>query len=284
MPKQAQKLSPAGRELRGALAVYLAPRMAADQKLPDIGGILTGAPITNRVMQTTGIVTALKTAITGKLAKDADIDDVVDVIQAAERVIEEAQKAEGEDEIEPNAAMPMVAEPEDEDDDNDANGEDKEEHPIVAKVRAFCKEKMSPEDCAKLDELIGEELRAHDEEIEKKAKNGMPENAVTKEAMDEAIRVALRANDAKHTGIAAALAKVRPSVGEIRVACDSAPAVFRKALEMKGIAAKNVPDAGLEAVWDACAAIPKTATPPLAADVALPEGVLPFEQRILGAA
>lgn len=274
MPKVAKKLSPAGRELRGALAIYLAPRLAADQKLPDITSVLMGAPNTNRLTQTTAIASALKTAVAGKLAKDADIEDVVDVIQAAERVIEEAGKAEGEDDMEPSAAMPMI-----EKKDGEEEEEAEDEHPLVAKIRAFCHGKMSEEDCAKLDEMLGEELRAHDEEMAKKVE--MPKNAITKEAMDAAIVSAIAQNDAKHSGIASALAKVRPVVGEIRVACDSAAAVFRRALEMKGAAvSKDVPDSGMEALFDAYAAIPATRpVPSHAGDAALPTGIAPIEER-----
>lgn len=283
MPKLAKKLSPAGRELRGALAIYLAPRMAADNKLPDLASVLMSAPATNRLMQTTAIAAALKTAVSGKLAKDADIEDVVDVIQAAERVIDEAQMAEGgEGSMDPSAAVPVVQK-DDDDEEEDAGGANptKDEHPLAAKVRAFCDGKMSPEDCAKLTEMLGAELRAHDEELGKKV-GEMPKNAITKEAMDAAIQDAIAQNDVKHVAITAALAKVRPVVGEIRVACDSAPSVFRKALEMKGVAVKKeVPDAGMEALFDAYAAVPATraSQPALAGDAALPTGIPSAEER-----
>lgn len=276
MPKT-NKLSPAARELRGALTIYLAPRLAADAKLPNFADILLGAPATNRITQTTAIAAALRAATAGKLAKDADIEDVVDVIEAAERVIDEARQADGEDDMatEPNAAMPMAEADEDEDEEVD-DDEARDEHPLLAKVREFCKGKMSEADCAKLDEMMGEELKAgatdmipgEDEEDDK-----MPKNAIRKEAMDAAIAAAITANDAKHSAIAAARDKVRRSpVGEIRAACDSAAAVFRKALETKGVATKDVPDAGMEALFDAYAALPTPAAR-RANDAAIPAGV-----------
>lgn len=281
MPNQAKKLSPAGRELRGALTIYLAPRLAADAKLPDIGAILRSAPTSSRIMQTTAIAAALKASVGSILAKDADIDDVVDVIEAAERVIDQAREADGEDGLEENAAVPMGETDEDDDAEDETpeeraerermereKGGNDDDHPLVAKVRAFCDGKMSPEDCAKLDELLGEELRAHDEETEGK----MPKNAITKEAMDSAIAAALVANDEKHRGIAAARAKVQPLVGSITAACDSAATVFRKALDVRGIAHKSVPDVGVEPLWDAVAALPQRQAV-RASDAALPSGV-----------
>jgi uncharacterized protein len=287
MATKPSKLSPAARELRGALTVYLAPRMAADTKLPNIGDILRGAPKANRITQRTGIANAIQAAVAGKLAQDADVDDVIEVIEAAEKVIDDARMADGEGEegedMEANAAMPMVDGEDDDPDDDDEEVDDTEARddadPMVAKVMDFCKGKMSPEDCSSLEKMMGEGMTAHDEMVAKKGKDAMPENMVDKKAMDSAITAALVANDAKHSGIAAALAKVRPSVGEIRAACDSAATVFRMALDAKGVGNKDVPDAGLEPLWDAYTKIPATRQATHAADSALPAGVGSFEDR-----
>jgi|GEM_PF-3059418 len=285
MANKPVKLSPAARELRGALTIYLAPRMAADTKLPNLGDILKGAPKTNRITQRTGIATAIQAAVAGRLAQDADVDDVIEVIEAAEKLIDEASEGEGggTEDLKANAAIPMeesdarAAKPGQDDDDPDEEVDDDEardDDPMIAKVKEFCAGKMSPEDCATLEKIMGEGMSAHDEMVMKKGKGAMPENMIDKKAMDSAIGAALAANDARHTSIANALAKVRPAVGEIRAACDSAPAVFRKALEMKGVAVKDVPDAALEPLYDVVAKVSSARSVPLAADRALlPAGV-----------
>lgn len=289
-----QRLSPAGGIVRGALAVYLAPRLAADAAMPDLRSVLLGSTAANRVTQLAGIASSVRSLMAGRLAKDADLEDLGEMLEAIAKVTdgEREMDDDGEDGMEPSAAIPMAAPEETEDED-----------PVIAKVREFCKGKLSPEDCARLDEMLGEERREGEDETpeelearekrEREAKDAAEaeererrENTVDRKTMDAAIASAIKENDEKHRSLAAAHDKVRPVVGALRGAYDSAPAVFRAALKLRQVDASKVPDAGLEAVWDAIPVAPvdpARPTPRFAADV-MPAGVPSPEEMFPGVA
>jgi hypothetical protein len=126
------RLTTHGARTHGALITYVAPRLAKDAKLPDLAGILAGAPTANRISQRAGIATAIRA--TSRLAQDADLSDIAELLEAMERV-------SGEDEaVEPGEAIPMVESDED----------------LLDRIREFCRGRMRPEDCAKLEEMLGE--------------------------------------------------------------------------------------------------------------------------------
>lgn len=138
------RLTTHGARTHGALITYISPRLAKDAKLPDLAGILAGSPMTNRISQRGHIATAIQAVTQSRLAQDAELSDVAELLETIERVTGEEDGGD----MEPNSAIPMVTEPDDDTED---------EHPMIARVREFCHGKMSPEDCAKLDEMLGEE-------------------------------------------------------------------------------------------------------------------------------
>ena len=141
-----KKLSPRGMLLKGGIYTYIAPRLAQDAKI-DIDAILLGAPTTNRITQRAAIVSALRTAASGKLAQDADLDDVAEVLEAIEHLHEEE---EGDD-MEPNSAMPIVQREAGEDD-------------MPPEAHEFLKSKLHPDDHARLMELMHAEAEDWDDE------------------------------------------------------------------------------------------------------------------------
>lgn len=80
------------------------------------------------------------------------------------------------------------------------------------------------------------------------ARDEEPEKRFSKEDVDRMVEDKLRAHDAKRAAMDAALREVRPLVGEIVIAMDSAESVYRYALKETGIDTKGVNLPGLRAI------------------------------------
>lgn len=241
---------------QGALMACLRPKLAQDAKI-DLAPLLSGVTAKNFKDKKGAIAAGIRDLTKGKLAQDADINDVAQMLDA----LEDLQVAEGAD-TDPNSGLPMGAE-----EIRKAMDADK---PLQAKLKEFLRGKISPEDMAKIDEMIGEigaedetdeERKAREEEERKKAMagdtppdfKGMPkvdgEPLVTKAAMDQAIaagvKAATDATIAAQRAIRDAENDVRPWVGNLAMAHDSAAGVYRTALGALGVKVDGVPDAAL---------------------------------------
>lgn len=75
MPKANQALSRKAQVVRGALAAYLAPKLAADQQV-DLKSVVLGTTALNYASAKQVIAARLQSATQGKLAKDANLKDV----------------------------------------------------------------------------------------------------------------------------------------------------------------------------------------------------------------
>ncbi|MGA8495930.1 MAG: hypothetical protein WB764_10640 [Xanthobacteraceae bacterium] len=148
------RLTTHGARTHGALVTFIAPRLARDAKLPDIAGILAGASTAaNRVTQRASIATAVRAVTGGRLAQDADLSDISELLEALESISKEQDGgAEHDDD-----AIPMIS-----DDPDD----------MVSRVLEFCRGKMSPEDCAQLEELMG--AAAEDAYLPREEPRGTP--------------------------------------------------------------------------------------------------------------
>ena len=213
----------------GALMVALQPRMAQDAKL-DLTPVLKGVTAKNFKDRKVGILTGLKDATKNKLAKDANLDDVTQLLDA----LEQCDVAEGVD-ADPTTGEPMEALPK----------------PVAADagmpaaLLTFLKGKLSDADMAEAQKLCSATPPA--EKDPEKKENDM-KDAITKPAMDAAITTAVDAATKKATADALAQGKaireaekaVRPYVGELAIAQDSADAVYRTALTMLGVKVDGV--------------------------------------------
>jgi hypothetical protein len=265
----------------GALSAYMKPKMATDQKI-DLAPLFAGISAKNFKDKKAGIVTSLKKSAEGKLAKDANIDDVTELLDALEDVlpIEVAD---------PGTAATVSAST-DPDDDKAKDSDD-------TALRAFLKEKgMSDEDIEKACAMLGAPAAATDGEnpfakkddddkakTAKDAEKKDEKDMVTKPAMDAAIAAATKAaiktaQDAMikmHQEIREAEKAVRPYVGELAIAHDSAEAVYRTALKaLKVNVAEDVHPSALAAILSLVpvpgAQVPRT--PVVAADAAAATG------------
>lgn len=203
----------------GLLASTMKTRLAADQAL-DLAPVLKGVTRKTFKADKPKIFSRLAAQTKGKLAADANLDDVIELLDSMDDVDAGAMD---EDKVEEKKADEPKA-----DDEDDTPAMDAE---AIAK---YCADNgMSSDAMEGLRALMGPKANDGDPE----PKGG--EEKVDKKAMDRAIAtaVAKTAKDAK-AGIAALLEArelVRPYIGEVSFAMDSADEILRTALEANDI-------------------------------------------------
>lgn len=229
---------------KGALLAVLKPKMAADAKL-DLNAILVGVNAKNWAEKKPGILDAIKS----KMAKDADLADVVELLD----------KLDGE--------QP----------DNDDVAQD-EPDPKCAEILDMLRGKISDEDLAQVQAKLsapaaGGQATDDDEDDEPGAMDEPDQTAgaananpkdeknkdevpMSKAAMDKAIKLACDATArdveaktiARLRGISEAEEAVKPYVGKLAVAMDSAEAVYKSALEILKVDIKDVHPSAYKAI------------------------------------
>lgn len=258
---------------KGGLLAVLRPILAADSKL-DLNKVLSGVTKKNWRNKKPGIVSAIKP----HLAKDADLKDVVELLD----------KLDGENP------------------DNDEMSEDATD-PRVEEILNMLRGKISDEDLQEIEaRLMAKPAgQATDEPPETKGaananpkddknKVGMPTEdeddddkpEMTKAAMDAAIKQAESSATAKAVAkmqaIHEAVEHVRPVVGKLSIAFDSAEDVYKAALKLKGVKTKDIHPSAYRAMFEMLpveGAKPKT----IASDSSLPddmESVFPNIHRV----
>lgn len=226
----------------GALRAYLQPKLAADAKL-DLAPVLKTVTAKNWKASKPKIKAALDAAVKGKLAADADLEDVIELLDQLDDVTDEVA-----DVIE--TADPANTDPVAEDDDAE----------MIARLREVLKAKgMSDEDVNAVVAALNPEVKADPAEPAAQDKDE-PEAGkkpeITRAAMDAAIaaasakaaRDAERNTIARLRGIAEAERAVRPHIGELAVAQDSADAVYKLALDAADVDTVGVPPAAYSAM------------------------------------
>lgn len=254
-----------------ALATYLKPRLAMDSgvSLAKAFEGVTGKTFKEKKPE---IAKSLRDQAKGKIAKDANLDDVEKVLTLLEK-----HEIEGGDESvsEPqHKAMEAAAHGASNLDIPKKVGEefskaDKgktfDAEPFFAKMR---EKGMSEDDISALSSVLPKPAatdEAEETEEEKKkreekeradkeaaaAKDNAMKDMVSKPAMDAAITAAVATERERHKGLNAALTKVRPIVGELSMAFDSGADVFRHVLKMKGVPnVDKIHESALETVVD----------------------------------
>lgn len=263
----------------GGLAHYLRPMLAEDAAI-DLPSMLKGVTGKNYKDELPKVAKAITVALDGKLAKDASLADIGKVMDEMSAVpVEEGVDAD------PSTGLPMNAE-EMKKKTMDATGAD----PCAAIVQLLTG-KVAPEIieqvCAAIKGGTAAAVPppAADEEDEEEKKRKEKEGAMDKrlEGMvtkDEAAKLVKGAEDSaikkvteRLNGIAEARAFVRPWVGELAIACDSATDVFNGALKVLGKdeLAKDVTDVNALRAIVASQAVPgaRKSETPMAADAAI---------------
>lgn len=234
------------------LRVYLRPKLAQDAALGDLGPLVKGLNAKNFASERARLVRAVEGRFKGKLAQDADLSDLVEVIDAFS-----------------DPADPIVAG----DEDDDTTPPVAQDDELMGKIREMLGEKLGPEEAARVMAALGEPPAASDEPPHTP---DTPPGPVTKQAMDQALAKAQKDGEQaavkRWTEIRTAEQECRPILGEI-VAQDSAEAVYKMALDAKGIDLTDTPPSAYRAmVKMALAQDQAPQTPRVAMDSAAQKG------------
>jgi hypothetical protein len=207
----------------GALRAYLRPKLAADAKI-DLAKIVTGVTAKTFKADKPKLKLALDAAVKDKLAKDATLSDV-------DEILDELQEAINDVADEPEVVTPPL--------DDDAETEEEKTARLAKRAADKAAKDETPE------------AKAAREKAEK------DKDMITKPAMDAAIAAAVTkatsdaeaSTIARLNGIREAEAAVRPLIGELAVAQDSAEAVYKFALDkVGGVDLTGVPPAAYRAM------------------------------------
>lgn len=223
-------LSGAAAHTQGALSTYLHGKLAQDAKV-DIRPLIDGLTAKNFKAYKPILALGLKGAMAGKLAKDADLNDVEEVLDRVEEAVEELQETVEE----VPAAPAAVEEPEA----KDASEGD---------VLAFLSGKLSEEDLEAVRGMLSSNDAPPAPLAGDDANKGKPAPAqdkapdmskfVPRQAMDAAIQRAVADATAQAAGhqskLRAAERFVRPWVGDLP-AMDSEEQIHRAACDVLGI-------------------------------------------------
>ena len=204
--------------IKGALASYLTPKL-----LPGTALALDAAlGSVNRLNWKTekekvlAIVTSLATPV---LAKDAKLDD----LKRALDCMDDMEDGEAEDDE-------LDAEDEDDMDDEEKKAKDKAARDKKAAKDMKAKDKKAGMDAEEDDEDDDEDEDEDGMDEKKKAKDKKAKDA---KAMDAAIDAAIKASEAKSRAATEAREIVRPIIGTVSLALDSAESIYRLALAGK---------------------------------------------------
>lgn len=262
------KLSPTALVALGAVNAYLRPRLAQDAKITWPKNLWPGITPKTLSARRGAIADAVRAVVKGRLAQDADVEDVDDVIDAIEAM---------KDDIADMTTAP-VEEPPLEDPDNDKIEDEDNDSAVCAFLQEHYPEVLDQYKASMAgagDESDEERKKREDEEAAKKAKDAeLPANLVTKKAMDEAIRSAV-AKATTHVQASAravqeARQAVRPYVGELALAFDSAEDVYAEALKMCGVKTDDVHPSAFPRLLEM---LPRAGSRPrVAQDAAAPAG------------
>lgn len=289
----------------GAVHGFLKPRLAQDAKV-NLVPILAKLTSKNFGQQKPTLLKSIKHALDGKLAKDASVEGLATLLDALEE--EKAMDDPLPLETEANGGLP----PEDasmDDDGPDAG--------IHGQILEFLQGKISDEDMAQLQSMIGSE--AGDEDLdEKKAEEGEDEPAdreemaekiketenakdkktakdepppfkgkpevgggMSKDSVNKAIEAAVKTERANSIAVREAERFVQPWVGQLTMAHDSAAGVYKTALKALNVDVTGVHPTAYKAILERVPVPSQTVQPNMAHDSA---SVADFAKRHPGAA
>jgi hypothetical protein len=222
-----KSLSGAAAHTQGALSMYLRPKLAQDATI-DLGPLVSGLTAKNFKANKPVLALGIKGTMHGKLAKDADLSDVEEVLDRVEEAVEELQDTVA-DVPEVPAADPDAI---------DASEGD---------VLSFLSGKLSDEDLETVRGMLSESatppVPITGDDKAPPAQDAAPKapdmkNYVPRQAMDAAIQRAVTsatAQAAEHQSkLRAAERFVRPWVGDLP-AMDSEEQIHRAACDVLGI-------------------------------------------------
>ncbi len=272
---------------QGAILAFLRPKLAMDASI-DLTPALAKVTNANFKAQIPSIVKAVGKATTGKLAMDADIEDLAELLDAfSDQKVGDVEALDADNNL-PGAgqggssgagASPSIGEHQrgaSISDINAAEGsdnvglmvdDDEDGADPMAAVEAFLKEKLGDEGFAEFETLMaavnpdGEDAPEEDEVTEEDPVNtettdpvdpDKEKDMIDKPAMDAAINSAVKRATANAVTIQREIRDaeraVRPYVGDLNMAFDSAEGVYRATLKALGVKVDGVHASALPAM------------------------------------
>jgi len=148
--------------IAGALITYLTPRLAHDAKLPSLAAITEGVTDGNFAGMLPQIARRVRKATRGKLAMDADLDDLTDLLEALEG---------DADEESPPARENGVVEGEDDED-------------LLDEIKQLLRGKVDSQTMAQIDRMAGDRRRRRMGRDEPEPFSGRPRPGGTMDPID----------------------------------------------------------------------------------------------------
>lgn len=247
-------LTPQGQSLKGSLEAIIGPRLAADQALKpgEIKKILLAVkpgPVKDLAPTCDALTAAFKT----RLAEDADLSDLPEILEAL-KAAAEGEGEEDEDDLEDKACkdkedLGMPITDEDEEDKEDALDEEKvvekveekaeAEHPGVKLMKMLSKYDIPSEDLETINGLVTALGK-------KEAPMKGTEDNYDPKAMDAKLK-GVETNTIKRLeAISEAKEIAAPFIG--RVTADSAEKIYELILDSKGVKTKGIHPSAFKAM------------------------------------
>jgi hypothetical protein len=235
-----KSLSTKASMVKGAVLAHLGSKMAADQ-MPKLNTLLSG------VRSATWSKAQKETVAKGvvSLAKDANLEELVGLLDRLDGAPAEDDDIDGmDDDPEENLATAKPVEKKPDLAPDDADG-DMDEEAIIKKLQELLGmlKKPKAKDEPPKTEGAANNKPGNEGASTVKGEDG-EEEKVDKKAMDAALKLArdgaVSDTIAKMNAIYAAKEAVKPYVGEIAIACDSASGVYAAALKILGVDTKGV--------------------------------------------
>lgn len=249
--------------LSGAFAAYARPKLAADAKPLDLGPVLNGVTAANYKAKKARIGSALEGALKiAGLAADADISDIIELVDALEDVTD--------GEVDEDTIAEAVSDPAPADtDDDDAAAVDADGDKL-GKLLAWLKDKLSDDDFAAATEMAGAATNDPAAEGETAEDGGGKPMKTGMDAKTVADMVTKATDKVRAQLVAAAQARedVAPFVGKVSLAMDSAAAIYKFALDHAKVDTKGVDPSAFGAMVKMLQKPGEARTPALAQDSA----------------
>lgn len=224
----------AARLLKVALTAHLKPKLAQDSVAnlgKDLSALMGAVRAASFKKDKPQLAAAVKAKFQGKLAQDADLDDVIDLLDSLDGDVIDLSK--DDDDIEPAISL---------------------DSPLAEQIRQLVGDKLDDAGKQALEAILAkiEPDTALDEGGDGNGDPAVPPKpqpaVVDRTAMDAAIRTAKADTVKQMNAIREAEKAVRPFVGDLTVALDSAEEVYKLALDAAQVDLTDVPPSAYAAL------------------------------------
>ena len=238
-PMKQKKLTPRAIAVRGALLGRIPLSLAADQKLKvsDLTPMVAHITAKGYKSQKAKLAEDIKKVFASRLAKDADLDDILGLLDNLED-----GEAEGPDIEDAKPPVPPAPKPTGDDDDMSEDGDEAGQALLALLQAQNLPDEVMSQVAALLDKLspapaAGDGFPPKKEGAE--VKSAIPPQPIGKPAMDAAIKAASDATVARMQSVRQAEDEVEPIIGAVR-GQTSPEAVYKLALDHAKVSTEGV--------------------------------------------